>query len=229
MFRRNKNLLGILAICIGLIFQGCSKDDDSLSNLESTHDFSGLAAFNAIEGPDNLQFFVDGKLINKTNEDFSIGGYLNHRTVFPGNRKLELKNLDNQVFFSADKKFESTKIYTYFFFGKNSQPVVTEDDMIKPDAGLMRVRIINLVTDSKLKLDFDYLSTKYTSNFDNRVFGSNEFSSKVNFKFRVSSPDKKYESIEIPLDGKDRSVYSIVVYSSQEDEGRVLKYRKLEM
>ncbi|WP_313191503.1 DUF4397 domain-containing protein [Sphingobacterium sp.] len=232
MFPRNKYLLPVIALCFTIFMQGCAKDDGmGPENLDSDG-FSGIAAFNAIEGTSNLQLLIDGKLINKDNENFSTGGYLNHRTLFPGKRLLELKTTKGAVLYATEKVFQSPKIYSYFFYGANNrEPLVTEDDVIKPETGKMKVRLVNLVSDSRLKLDFQYLNSKVTHDMENRVFGLNEYSSKEDFKFEISSTDRKYDNIEINLAGKDRSVFSIVLYTEQEEnsEKREIKYKILEL
>jgi len=103
--------------------------------------------------------------------------------------------------------------------------------VIKPETGKMKVRLVNLVSDSRLKLDFQYLNSKVTHDMENRVFGLNEYSSKEDFKFEISSTDRKYDNIEINLAGKDRSVFSIVLYTEQEEnsEKREIKYKILEL
>ena len=87
------------------------------------------------------------------------------------------------------------------------------------------------MSDSKLKLDFQYLNSKVTHDMEDRVFGLNEYSSKEDFKFEISSTDRKYDNIEINLDGKDRAVFSIVLYSDQQEnaEKREIKYKILEL
>lgn len=233
MFPRNKNLLAIVLLCFSVFMQSCAKDDGlNPENLDGRDGFSGIAAFNAIEGTSKLELFVDGKLVNKDGEDFSTGGYLSHRTLFPGKRSLELKTGKGAVLFATEKVFQSPKMYSYFFFGEyKREPLVTEDDVIKPDPGKMKLRLVNLVSDSKLKLDFKYLTSTISHNLEDRVFGLNEYASKEDFTFKITSTDQKYEDIEISLDGKDRSVISVVLYSDLQVEGdkKVIKYKILEL
>ena len=232
MFPRNKNLLAIVLLCFSIFIQSCAKDDGiSPENLEGRDGFSGIAAFNAI-GKNSLILFIDDKQINKEGDYLNTGGYLGHRTIFPGKRSLELKTEGGEVLYATEKVFLSPKMYTFFFFGENKyESLVTEDDVIKADPGKMKIWLVNLVLDSKLKLDFKYLTSTVSHNLEDRVFGLNEYASKEDFKFKITSTDQKYEDIEIPLDGKDRSVISVVLYSDLQVEGdkKVIKYKILEL
>ena len=231
MFPRNKYLLAVIALCFSIFVQSCAKDDGVGPENLNSDSFSGIAAFNAIEGTSNLQLLIDGKLINKDDENFSTGGYLNHRTLFPGKRSLELKTTKGAVLYATEKVFQSPKIYSYFFYGNNKEPLVTEDDVIKPETGKMKIRLVNLVSDTKLQLEFKYLNSKLSHNLEDRVYGFNEYSSKEDFKFEITSTDQKYDNIEINLAGKERSVFSIVLYSEQQTnvEKKEIKYKILEL
>lgn len=232
MIRINKNLLGAFVLILSFFMHSCAKDSTENLNASLNDAFAGIAAFNGIQSTKNLQFLVDGKLINKTEDDFSTGGYLNYRTIFPGKRKIDIVSTGNQIYHKSEREFKDSKFYTYFLFGKNNvEGLVTEDDIIKSNPGKLKIRVVNLVDDlHPIKLDFNYLNSKFSYNFDSRIYGFHEYSSKERFKFIISSTDKKYNDLEISLAGKDRSVNTIVIYTELNNEMKeVLNYKILEL
>lgn len=231
MNRISKKLLGFCCLILAVFFNSCQKESYDQANLDNLQSFSGFSAFNAIQGTKNLQLLVDNKVVNKTGEEFGTGGYLGYRTIFPGKRNLELSSLGNQTYFKREDLFDVTKIYTYFFYGKtNVQVIVTEDETLKSNPGKLKIRVINLLADGKIKLDFNYSNSKVSYNFENRIYGYSEYNASTNFKFLISSTDKKYNDMEIAFTGKDRSVNTIVIYSDLNAEGKEeLKYKILEL
>jgi len=232
MIQFNKNLFGIGLLMLSVLFHSCAKEDLVNKEYDSGSTFAALSVFNAIEGTENLQVLVDDKIVNKTDENFDTGGYLNYRTVFPGKRKLELISPRGHIYYKNEHDFKASKFYSYFFYGKeNAEKLITEDELIKPDAGKLKFRVINLVSDSKIKMEFTYLNAKHSSNFDNRTYGFNDYSYKESFNFKITSVDGKHQALEIPFEGKDRSAYTIVIYTDLNEvkTGNELKFKILEI
>jgi len=229
----NKYFLICSLVVTSLFFKSCAKDDGSALNYDNVSSFAVIAAFNGVEGTDNLYLKVDGKVINKDSEIFKVGGYLNHRTVFPGKRTIELMSPNgSRGYFKEDKDFSGSKFYTYFFFGKDKvESFVTEDDIYKPAPGLMKIRVVNLVSDSKIDASHDYQSKPSQINLQSRTNGFQEYASKEKFTFKVISADKKYEAIEIPFSGEDQEIYNIVIYPEigTETGRRQLSYKIIQI
>src|SRR5690606_28085364 len=121
MVQFNKNLLTVVLLFLTLFCWSCGKEDAMADgpSLDSQN-FAGIAAFNGIEGTDNLQLLVDDKVVNKTDENFQSGGYLSTRTIFPGVRRLVLSSPKGHVYVKRDLEITPAKFYSIFFYDKDS-------------------------------------------------------------------------------------------------------------
>lgn len=232
MNRLNKNLLASVFLFMTILFVGCSKDELNVSSEELNHqDFAGISAFNAIEGTENLQLLVDDKVINRTDENFQTGGYLNPRTIFPGDRKLSLISPKGHIYYKGEIKTVASKFYSIFFYGQvNATIMIAEDEFIKPANGKQKVRVVNLVSEGNLKLSYNYLNSQESYDFKERVLAYKEYASNEKITFNLSSTDGKYEAVKFEFDGDDQSINTIVFYTdiNKETSKREIKYKIIE-
>ena len=211
----------ILSLVLILIFSvsACKRDDLSLEYLDNGSSFAGIAAFNAIEGSEGVNFQIDQKTLNQDNESFSTGEYLSHRTVFPGERTVQLILRKNNTFL-FDKKFnfESSNLYSIFLYGnttdgKDVKYILTQDSLFATDQGKIKFRFVNLVLDNQLTISAKDSKDVFT--IKNQVSSFKE-RNRQQIAFEVTG-DKaaniQYEPLGIDFLPVDRGVYTLIFYA----------------
>jgi len=211
----------VLSLVLILVFSisACKRDDLSPEYQENLNSFAGVATFNAIEGSRNINFQIDQKTLNQDNESFSIGGYLSHMTVFPGERNVQLTHDTNAaVFFGKIFNFEASNLYSIFFYGKSDQNkdvkyILTKDSLFATNQGKIKLRIANLVSDNELSISFK--DSKDVLNIKNQVTSFKERNHQQ-LILEVSG-DKtaniQYETVAVNFSPVNRGVYTLVFYA----------------
>lgn len=146
-----KYIYNVTVFFIILILSSCRKDE-GLELYDSPGHLSGLAAFNAIPGTTELNLFLGEERLNRTNDRFSFGGYLSHRNVYPGEKKLYVEGLT----FDGDKlravkdiSLAAGSIYSLFLYEEGGiQTVVSKDNLVSPREGYAKIRLAHMVKDA---------------------------------------------------------------------------------
>lgn len=219
-------LLGVLLLL------GCAKDEDVGVSESPYADFAGLAAFNGVEGSTSMQLRIDGKLLNKDNELFAVGDFLNHRTVFPGRRKVEVSDRKaSKPALVDDFEFEAGKLYTFFFYGEGPmEHILTQDDLLKPQQGKIRFRVVNLVDDAEINVRVSSPSGSFSHRFDEPGRRNDELSVE-SLEIRLSADNDQYAPVEFSFQPDDHSVNSLVIYTNRDSlsSRKVLAHQLIEI
>lgn len=225
-----KKTLYLLVGVLGLI--GCSKDDptEMLENANSS--FAGLAAFNGVEDSNGMQIRIDGKVLNKDKERFSLGEFLNYRTVFPGNRKLDVSSrASSEIGLRDEFDFAAGKLYTFFFYGRKSVDyLVTEDDLLKPEPGHTRFRVVNLVDDAAISMRVQSPSGTFLHDFNEPVQNYEDLPIEL-LNIHLSAKGDRYGPLELSFEPDDHSINTLVIYSDRDSASAkgMLAYRLIEL
>ncbi|MGO1596920.1 MAG: DUF4397 domain-containing protein [Sphingobacterium sp.] len=215
-----------------LLLFGCAKDDSLDIQDDHLTNFAGLAVFNGVEGSLGMQLKIDGNLFNKDSERFAIGEFLNHRTVFPGKRAMEVRvGKTAKAALMDDFEFEASKLYTFFFYGRESVDyLITEDDLLRPEDGHTRFRVVNLVDDAKMRMDVQSPSGSFSHHFNEPVREYEELPA-GSFAIKLAASNNRYAALELSFQPEDYSINTLVIYTDWDTERskHVLRYKLIEL
>lgn len=215
-----------------LFLMGCAKEDTPGELGNTTSNFAGMAAFNGIEGSEGMEIRIDGKSLNKDNERFSTGQFINHRTVFPGKRVLEMREREGGRAGTTDEfDFHAGTLYTFFFYDAGSMEyIVTEDDLLKPQNGHARFRVVNLIHDAKINMKLKSSSINFTHRFDEPVRKTEELPIEQ-MSITVSADHQRYEPLSLTFEPNPHSINTLVLYADGDglSTKKTLAYRVIEL
>lgn len=143
----------LLLIFLVVMLSSCSKED-SYDALYSDSGFSSVAVFNAIPNSQGVTLSIGEGVSQKTivtaSDKLVFGSYVNYKNWFSGDFDVSIQNKTMSESQNAKKRIalKSGTFYSLFLYRKNDiEYVLTEDNVIRPADGKVKMRIAHFCAD----------------------------------------------------------------------------------
>lgn len=228
MMKLNRYLTFFLVFFISV---GCSKYDADVKEMDYTGQVSSVALFNAIPGSTNLQVILGETSQNSGNVPLRYRGYQHYRSVYPGERSLNIESTrtGGKNTYVSKQDFEGGKVYSLFVCLNKAQQVevikTTDNVIVQNDAKIAKIRVANMSPDvlalslnsSALLGDEDQKSNLSTIGFaEVTPFVHIKAGEKIKLDIGslLSSNSEPYFSEEVQLQGM--GLYTILITGSRQ-------------
>ncbi|WP_099368200.1 DUF4397 domain-containing protein [Sphingobacterium sp. 1.A.4] len=204
----------LIFVSSSLLLNSCAKDDmmNEYNDVPSS-EFAALSVFNGLGFGAGLDFSVDNKRINQGNELLQPGDFLSFKTIFPGNRTIEISTKANgTVLLSKAMEFKGSNFYSVFLYGRTYvKYLLTQDDFVVPKDRMASLRFANLAEGKKVDIQIKQGNTLQKLSIGNEVTKFQDFSMEV-MELQVSFQGETEKSKTISITPSSQMLGTICIY-----------------
>lgn len=135
------------------LFSACSKFEDLESQLDGQVEISSIAVFNVVPQSRRIDIALDGISLNAGKDRFEYGKYLPFRNWPAGTKSVDVTSYYNggvkEDTYRGTIDLVGGQIYSLFVYKDSKLGIVqSRDDIIKPDKGYAKIRVVHMSSDA---------------------------------------------------------------------------------